>query len=166
MQFKDLKPGSSIYLLDKSSLTLTEGKVLQNTLPYPDRRNNNSSYTAATYTTNNHRMVVDITLEANGNQATYTVSENGTVNYSGDLALSVDKQSLTAEVESLVSYNQQIVDNYELAKENLKKANILRSELNPVFKQQLEYDNRLNKMEKSVGRMEELLNNFINEFKK
>nr|DAH23874.1 MAG TPA: hypothetical protein [Bacteriophage sp.] len=36
-------------------------------------------------------MVIDVTIESNGKTATYTIPENLSVTYAGDIVLSTDK---------------------------------------------------------------------------
>lgn len=47
------------------------------------------------------QMVVDVTIEANSKTATYSIPENLSVTYAGDVVLSTDKQGLMAEVEQM-----------------------------------------------------------------
>lgn len=47
------------------------------------------------------QMVVDVTIEANSKTATYSIPENLSVTYAGDVVLSTDKQGLIAEVEQM-----------------------------------------------------------------
>ena len=45
-------------------------------------------------------MVIDVTIESNGKTATYTIPENLSVTYAGDIVLSTDKQGLIAALKT------------------------------------------------------------------
>lgn len=176
MVFKDIKQNFPIYILDKSSVELTKGKVTGTTFPRPDTPQNNfGAPNNGSYGTvvpplninNNQRMVVDLTIEANGRTATYTVSENASVNYAGNLVIATDQQALVSEVEAIKNVTEQAIapERIEQLKKQHEKAISLLVELNPAFKQQQEYDNRLSKMESSVDELKDMMKNFIKEFK-
>jgi hypothetical protein len=55
-------------------------------------------------------MVIDVTIESNGKTATYTIPENLSVTYAGDIVLATDKQGLIAEVESMKNTAEKILE--------------------------------------------------------
>lgn len=175
MQFKDIKPNFPIYILDKSSVELIKGKVTATTFPRPDTtQQNTNSMPNGNYGTvvppfgqNNQRMVIDLTIEAGGRSATYTVSDSASVNYAGNLIIATEPSLLASEVEAIYNTAEQ-----GLAPERIKqleqqrdKSKSLLAEINPTFKQQQEYDNRFKNLEGSVDELKELMKNFIKEFK-
>lgn len=56
------------------------------------------------------QMVVDVTIEANSKTATYSIPENLSVTYAGDVVLSTDKQGLMAEVEQMKNTAEKILE--------------------------------------------------------
>lgn len=174
MLFKDIKQNFPIYILDKSSVELTKGKVTATTFPRPDNQQNNYNMPNGNYGTvvnpinqNNQRMVIDLTIEAGGRSATYTVSENASVNYAGNLIITTEPSLLASEVEAIKNSAEQALapERVNQLKDMLEKSTALLSELNPTFKQQQEYDKRLGTMENSVNELKDMLTNFIKEFK-
>lgn len=176
MVFKDIKQNFPIYILDKSNVELTKGKVTGTTFPHLDTVQNNfgtpnnGSYGTVVPPLNpnsNQRMVIDLTIEAKGRTATYTVSENASVNYAGNLVIATDQQALVSEVEAIKNATEQAIapERLEQLKQQHEKSISLLAELNPAFKQQQEYDSRLNKMESSVEELKDMMKNFIKEFK-
>lgn len=178
MLFKDIKQNFPIYILDKSSVELIKGKVTATSFPHADSQNNqnnfnisNGSYGTVVPQLNQNngqqRMVIDLTIEAGGRSAIYTVSENASINYAGNLVIATEQSLLASEVEAIKNSTEQALapERLEQLKQSLEKSTALLSELNPTFKQQQEYDKRLGTMENSVNELKDMLTNFIKEFK-
>ena len=55
-------------------------------------------------------MVVDITIESSNKTATYTIPENLSITYAGDIVLSTDKICLAREVESMKNTAEKIIE--------------------------------------------------------
>lgn len=172
MTFKDIKQNFPIFLLDKSSVEFIKGKVTATTFPHPDMtpQNGNSGFPAAQsssiYPGSNQRMVVDLTIEANGRTATYTVSEGSSINYAGNLIIATEQSLLVPEVEAIKNNADQA-----LAPERIKqleaqrdKSKKLLAEINPAFKQQQEYDQRLSTIEASQKELRDMMASFIKKF--
>ena len=83
-------------------------------------------------------MVVDVTIEANLKTATYSIPENLSVTYAGDVVLSTDKQRLMAEVEQMKNTAEKILESVPKQKEVVDKTTALLSELNAVYKEKKE----------------------------
>lgn len=116
-------------------------------------------------------MVVDVTIEANGKMATYTIPESHSVTYAGHLVLSTEKSGLTSEVEAQKANAEQVLASASKAQNIIDKAPSLLAELNPMYKEKQETEQRFGKIEKSISGMEELMKkqqemmeNFIKKF--
>lgn len=156
MAFKDIKQGYSVYILDKQNMTITEGKVITVGFPHVDM--NNKPQTGVS------QMVVDVTIESSQKTATYSIPENLSITYAGDIVLSVDKQSLSYEVQSMKTQAEKIIESVPKQKEIVEKANVLLSELNPEYKEKKENEQRFNRIEDSINKLESTVANFINSF--
>lgn len=154
MLFKDLKQGYSVYILNKQTLTITVGKVTQVGFPRADFNKSMGQ----------PNTVVDITIEADGKTATYTIPESLSVTYANDLVLATDKQGLSCEVEAMKSNAEKVLESVDRQREIVDKTSTLLAELNPVYKEKKETDERFNKMENSISRLENTVTNFINTF--
>lgn len=171
MLFKDIKQNFPIYILDKTSVELTKGKVTAIAFPRLDDSQFNTpncNYgTVVSQLNNNKRMVIDLTIEADGRSATYTVSENASVNYAGNLVIATEPSLLASEVEAIKNAAEQALapERIEQLKQSLEKSTSLLSELNPTFRQQQEYDTRFKNLEGSVDELKDIMKNFIKEFK-
>lgn len=116
-------------------------------------------------------MVVDVTIEANGKMATYAIPESHSVTYAGHLVLSTEKSGLTSEVEAQKANAEQVLASASKAQNIIDKAPSLLAELNPMYKEKQETEQRFGKIEKSISGMEELMKkqqemmeNFIKKF--
>lgn len=162
MQFKDVKQNYPVFILNKQEFSITQGKVVGTTFPRIDINspvNNPMNYAKP------GQMVVDITIEANGKTATYTIPENLSVTYAGDLVLSTDEQGLANEVEAMMNTAKQYFAAEGYQKKVLKNGPGLLADLNPEYKSKIETEERFTKLENSVGEMKTMLTNFIKEFK-
>lgn len=148
MVFKDVKKDYPVYILDKNELTISQGKVLSIGFPRTDLLQRTNTTLPQT--------VVDVTIQNGDKSATYTIPENLSITYAGDIVLSTDRESLTHEVEALKNRAEQILDSVDKQKQILEKANELLSELNPVFKEKKETDVRFSKIEESIQEIKEM----------
>ena len=109
-------------------------------------------------------MVVDVTIEADGKTATYTIPENLSVTYAGNLVLSVDKQGLAREVEAVVSGADQILASVPYAQRVKKEAPDILASLDPMYRDKQETEARFNKIEGSILEMKDMMKQFIEKF--
>lgn len=160
--FKDIKQNYPIYILNKQELSILQGKATQ--ISFPRMEMNQKTGKA--------EMVVDVTVEADSKTATYTIPENLSVTYAGNIVLSTDKQGLTGEVEAMKNNAEQILASAAQAQNVIDKAPLLLAELNPVYKEKQETEQRFGKIEGSISEMKEIMKaqqdmlaSFIKEFK-
>ena len=162
MLFKDIKQNYPVYILDKQDLSVIQGKATSVSFPRMDM-NPKIGKT---------EMVVDVTIEVNGKTGTYTIPENLSVTYAGNLVLSTDKQGLSGEIESMKNNAEQILASVDRQKEILNKASSLLAELNPVYREKQETEKRfgvietqVSEVKKSVDEIKDLVTSFLKEFK-
>ena len=153
MLFKELKPNYPVYILDKQNITFTQGKAT------------NVSFPRMEMTQGGTQMVVDVSVEANGNNATYSIPEHLSTTFAGNLVLSTDKDALVKEIEAMKQTAEQVINSVDRQKVIAEKAAALLVELNPAFREKKETEERFNKIESSVADIKDILNNFIKEFK-
>lgn len=156
MIFKDIKQNYPVYILDKQELTISQGKVLSVGFPRTDLLQRPTTIPAQT--------VIDVTIENGDKQATYTIPENLSITYAGNIVLSTDKDNLVREIEALKNQAEQILASVDKQKQILEKANILLADLNPVYKEKKETDLRISKIESSISEMKDMFSKFINTY--
>lgn len=156
MLFKDIKQTYPVFILDKQSITITQGTVTSVGFPRLDFNQGKPNNISST--------VIDVTIEANGKTATYTIPDNLSVTYTNNLVLSTSKDGLVREVESMKASAEQILSSIDKQREIVSKATELLSDINPIFKEKKETEQRFSKIENSINDMKNIVTNFINSF--
>ena len=152
MYFKDLKQNYPVYILDKQTLTLTQGKAVA--VGFPRMEMNPAAGKSG--------MVVDVSIVADGKTANYVIPENLSVTYAGNLVLSVDRQGLAGEVESMKVTAEHAIASVEQQKQILEKSTTLLAELNPTYREKQETEQRFSKIEASMGELKDMLSRLLN----
>lgn len=150
--FKDLKSNYPVYILNKDEIEVTTGKVVSVSFPRMDMNAPG-------------KMVVDVVIESGEKTATYAIPENLSVTYANNLVLSTEREGISREVEAMKNSAEQVIASVDRQKKIIEKSTEVLRNMNPELKQKMEYDDRLNKMENSIGEMKELLSSVIKELK-
>ena len=153
--FKDIKQNYPVYILDTQEFSLIQGKATQVSFPRLEM----------------NQKTGKTEIEANGKMATYAIPESHSVTYAGHLVLSTEKSGLTSEVEAQKANAEQVLASASKAQNIIDKAPSLLAELNPMYKEKQETEQRFGKIEGSIGEMKELMKkqqemmeNFIKKF--
>ena len=149
MTFKELKQGYPIHILDKDKLTVKQAKV------------QNTSFPRADMMQGQRQMVVDITVEHNGNTATYTMPEDSCLVYANNLVIATEPQGLIVEVEKMKSEAEHILASVEHQKEIVEVADELLAKLNPAFKEKRETEQRFEQMEKRMDKVDDNISQLL-----
>lgn len=155
MLFKDIKQNYPVYILDKQNIKFTQGKTVS--VSFPRMENTNPMAMG--------KSVLDIVIEADGKNATYAIPENVGIVYAGDIVLSTDREGIAREIEAMKTSAEQALASVDRQKAILEKSTKLLAELNPAFREKQEYEQRLSKMENSIGELKEMLSGFMNKVK-
>lgn len=147
MLFKEIKQNYPVYILDKQEFQIIQGKATAVSFPRVEMNQK----------TGRTEMVVDVTVEANGKTATYSIPENLSVTFAGNLVLSTDKQGLTGEVEAMVANADQILTSVQQAQKIKDTASAILADLNPVYKEKQETEKRFGKIEGSISDMKDMM---------
>lgn len=155
MLFKDIKQNYPVYILDKQNIKFTQGKTIS--VSFPRMENTNPMAMG--------KSVLDIVIEADGKNATYAIPENVGIVYAGDIVLSTDREGIAREIEAMKTSAEQALASVDRQKAIVEKSTKLLAELNPAFREKQEYEQRLSKMENSIGELKEMLSGFMNKVK-
>lgn len=151
IQFKDLKQGYNIYILNRRTVEIKQGKVMSVSFPRYEAGGG----------LNNTRMVVDVSVGVDGNTATYVMTDSSCLTYANDLVIATEKAGLLQEIEALKSNAEQVLATVDNQKEIIKKTTELLSDINPGFKQMKETDERFGKIEGEVRELKNMISEFI-----
>ena len=162
MLFKELKQNYPVYILDKQTVTFTQGKVISVSLPRMNVGNGTMPMMPPSSTT---AMLVDVTIEADGRTATYSIPENLAVTYAGSTVLSTDREGISREIEAMRATAEQVLSSVDRQKEILDKTQSLLAELNPAYKEKKETDERFNRIEGDMSEMKSMVRDLLNKLK-
>ena len=163
MLFKELKQNYPVYILDKQSITFTQGKVVNISLPRLNIGNNGMPMMPPSPASN--AMMVDVTVEVNGRTATYSIPENLAVTYAGNTVLSTDKEGISREIEAMRATAEQVLHSVDRQKEIVEKSKTLLAELNPAYREKKETDERFNRIEGDVSEMKGMMKDLLEKLK-
>lgn len=147
MQFKDIKQDYPVYILDKQELTIKYGKAV----------NVGFSRVEMNPKTGKSEMVVDVTVEVEGKTTPYTIPENLSITYAGNLVLSTVQQGLVNEVKSMQVAADQYFAAESYQKKVKEKASSLLAELDSSYRDKQETEKRFGQIEGSISEMKDMV---------
>lgn len=129
MEFKDLKIGDTVYILENAGTfrkitTYNIGRIININLPYDDNTINNQYLSQVL-----KKKLVDITVSCEGVQKKLTVGADKSIINDSTIGLTIatDKQQLVSLVESQYKDYEQRIKSIQIYKEELDKCqNILK----------------------------------------
>lgn len=154
MLFKDLKTGYPIFLFSRTNVEVRQGKVINVTPPHLDTHYGNPT-----------EMVVDLTVEDNGQTFTYAFKDSTEIGYTKDLVVSPGREAILREVEIMKTQSEQALAQVENHRTVVEKCNHILSEFNPVLKERRENEERFSKLEGSVGELKDIIQSLVKELK-
>lgn len=152
MQFKDIKEGYPVYVLDKQEFKVTEHKVVTTNFPHFDINAKTPN-----------QMVVDLGIE--GFKNPLVVPDASSIAYAGNLVVAINKEDLMNEVKAMVNQAKQHFAMNKYMQKILDESPTIMSELSPTYKEKAETEQRLSNIEKSVADMRGMFENFLKEFR-
>lgn len=157
MQFRDIKQGQSVYILDKANMELSQGKVVNNTF-HVDSNNN---FGSSVFTQQSNIMCRDITIEIAGKTSIYVIPEQLETTKAGDIVLSTNQESLIKELNSICSDAKEKLANRDYYQMIVDKTPDLLVTLNPALKKEQETETRLKAVEGSVSEIKDLVKTLV-----
>lgn len=154
--FKDVKKGYPVYFFNREEVKAYQGRVVSVSAPRYDMQMNQ---TAAP-------MVVDVTIEEDGGTKTYTISENATITFAGNIALSTERDGIIREVEAIKAQREEAIEREKKNHEDLDKCVSILENWNPALAEKRRQDERINNIEQEVRSIGAQLQNFFAEMKK
>lgn len=150
MIFRDLKAGFPIYLFDRASRKIKQGKVTTN--PCPDFENGKQNVMAAMPGMPNYgarNVKVNVQTE-DGKQSIYSVVDTEQTAYSDTLVISCSKENIINEVNALKNQANDIINKMPDFEQTVKDCDQLLSELDTSFRDQQRTNQRLDNMENKL----------------
>lgn len=142
MTFKDIQKNHPVFILNKSTVELRQGKVVE-AAPHMN--------TGLATISGSGQPMRDVTIEMDGKQTVYTIPEHLSVTFAGDIVLSTDKQGLSAEVERMKNEADTVLSSVERMKTVKQKSEELLADLNPAVKEKQETEKRFKSIEGDIS---------------
>ena len=159
--FKDLKPGLSMLLLDKSATPIKchSGKVVKVSMPRVEMPKADGSMPFSSFQMQDR--VVDLTIEYDGKTSTFVVPENSNVAYGDAVTISCSEDAIISEVKSRMKESADIVDSYEFHKANIEECKSILAGLNPQYADTQEQDKRMTAMEEDIADIKDMIRSLM-----
>lgn len=142
MTFKDIQKNHPVFILDKSTVELRQGKVVE-AAPHMN--------TGLATISGSGQPMRDVTIEMDGKQTVYTIPEHLSITFAGDIVLSTDKQGLSTEVERMKNEADTVLSSVERMKTIKQKSEELLADLNPAVKEKQETEKRFKSIEGDIS---------------
>lgn len=159
--FKDLKPGLSMLILDKSATPIKchSGKVVKVSLPRVEMQKADGSMPFPSFQMQDR--VVDLTIEYEGKTQTFVVPENSNVAYGDAVTISCSDEPIISEVKSRMKESADIVDSYEFHKANIEECRSILATLSPQYADNQEQDKRMTAIEDDIADIKDMIRSLM-----
>lgn len=134
MGFKEKKQGDTIYMFDSDAAEFKEGIIQSVSTPRMDVNVPSG-------------LVVDVSISFGGGKSTYVFLGDAEVAQMGGTTFSSSMSSILEAVKAARTKHQDIVDNYEAAKDKVTKCETIIKQLDPEMKRAVADEERWKKME-------------------
>ena len=148
MNFKELKKGFPVYIINKDTVEYSQGKVAQDATP--PRLN----------TTFGQPMVTDVSIESNGITKIWTLPADQRVaemQTDSNTIISTDKPAIIAMIRNIQTECETYLQGLEINKKRLDASKKLIAELDVTYKQQQQTEERFSRIEQSIAGISEQL---------
>lgn len=152
MTFKDIKQGYPVYLLHKGEeMKASQGKVITMTQPrFPQQ-----------YTGQALGMVVDVTIEENGTNKTYTMPADSSVVSAGNTVLSTDREGILREVEAMKAESEDVLSSMEKHSARAEACEKILTEWNPQLAEKKKQEERIGSLESGMSELKGMVKTLI-----
>lgn len=157
MQFKDIKQGQPVFILDKSEMAINQGKVINNVYHVDS---NNNSY-GSVFTQQSNTIYRDVTIEIGGKSSVYVIPELLETTKAGNIVLSTSSEALIKEVNAICNDAKEKLANRDYYQMVVDKTPELLVTLNPALKKEQETETRLKAVEGSVQEVKDLVKTLV-----
>lgn len=152
MTFKDIKQGYPVYMLHKGEeMKASQGKVVTTTQPrFPEQYNGQAL-----------GMVVDITIEENGTNRTYTMPADSSVVSAGMTVLSVDREGVLRDVEAMKAESEDALASMDKHRARVESCEKILTEWNPQLAERKKQDERIGSLETGMNELKGMIKSLV-----
>ncbi len=152
MNFKELRKGFPVYIINKDTVEYTQGRVAQDATP--PRIN----------TTFGQPMITDVSIEANNVTKIWTLPADQKVaemQSDSNIIISTDQAAILAMIKNIQTECETYLQGIDLNKKRLDSSKKLIAKLDINYKQQQETEERFSRIEQSIQGMEDTLSQIL-----
>ena len=152
MNFKELRKGFPVYIINKDTVEYTQGRVAQDATP--PRIN----------TTFGQPMITDVSIEANNVTKIWTLPADQKVaemQSDSNIIISTDQVAILAMIKNIQTECETYLQGIDLNKKRLDSSKKLIAKLDINYKQQQETEERFSRIEQSIQGMEDTLSQIL-----
>lgn len=143
--FRDVKQGYPVYLFDRKEVAMRVGKVTSVGMPHFDAKVGAS------------KMVVDLTVEADGKSVAYVMDECGEVGYVGDMVVAVGMEAVLREVARVKNQSEEALKMEEYHRGAVARCEEIMKEYSTEYRDKAEATERMSTLEGKVDKMADML---------
>lgn len=153
MNFKDIKQGYPIYILDKKNVEVKQVKASNNSsLPHADAKFGGIG-----------NLVVDISTD---DGSTYVMMADADVAYPDGMVVSTEVSYILRELNAMRSTSEQAVRDVPMHEQCIEKCNKAIAELDPAQKEKQQTEARFKQIEQAQTAMQQGMDQLIEMMKK
>ncbi len=159
--FQGLRQQGLIYILEKTDngLILRTGQVVSVSNPQPKY---NQMGTMPHFGAQ-AEMVVDVTAKVGEEVVEFKkLGANLSIANSGNVVVSDSREAMDAEVDGLIRTSQQHIDSTQYHEKIVESGMIIKRDLNPQFKKEVEQEEKMSMLEGEVTGIKETLGEMMN----
>ena len=154
--FSALRPGSVIYLLDKSEEPILKTGYVENV---SQARPMYKTYNPAVSFGTNMQTVVDITVKINNEKKDVIgVPADAVIHSYGDYVISETREAMISEVDAMLQRSKDIVASIDQHEKVISACEDILKDLNPVYAKEQERDSAIEDLASQVSSMQTALN--------
>jgi hypothetical protein len=157
--FKDSKAGYPVYMLDKESMHVQEGRIVNVGQPYIEPAKPGQMAPSM-------QRIVDVTVEADGKTLTYAIPEMLSVTYAGNMVISTEREDVVREVKAVRQHSVSVIECVDRHKSILEKCDTILAELDVEYKEKRERDSRMDRLEDGLNTVKEMVETLVNGIKR
>ena len=148
--FSTLRQNSPIYILDKKGSPVLKKGIIESVSP---QRSKSGSFYGQPLD-----MVVDIVVNVDSSKEEFkNIPASLSIANDGNLVISESKETMSTEVDSMLSISKQILESVDYHQEVIEKCEQILKDLNPQFAKDKLQEEKINSLEERIGGVENTL---------
>lgn len=150
--FKEIKRGFPVFILHKNgeNVKAAEGKVTNVSDPHMPQNNPFSSTSPSSFS-QMQQLMIDVTIEEEGETKTYCIPENLSVTYAGDIILATERDGIIREVQALISQDDEHIKAVPMHEKRRAACSSILEQWDTAYKERKDNDKRFKGIEKCIS---------------